>query len=98
MASMAEIEDRGITAADIESELLHWNENKGPVVITTLTIFYACAVAAVFLRLITRKLVVKIPWQIDDYAITVALASNKLSRDDVDISNFLAGFCIGPLY
>lgn len=78
MASLAEIEAKGITAAEIESELLHWNDNKGRLVITTLTIFSASAVAAVLLRLITRKFVVKIPWQIDDYAITVALASNNL--------------------
>lgn len=78
MAILAEIEARGITTADIGSELLHWNDDKGSLVITTTTIFSACEVAAVVLRLITRKLIVKIPWQIDDYAITVALASNEL--------------------
>lgn len=75
---MAKIEDIGITAAEIASEFLHWSDDKGPLIITTLTIFSTCAVAAVVLRLITRKLVIKIPWQIDDYAITLALASINL--------------------
>ena len=81
MASPGEIEASGIPPAEIESELLHWNDDKGPFVIAITTIFSACAVAAVILRLITRKLVVKIHWQIDDYAMTVALASNELGEN-----------------
>ena len=77
MASPAEIEASGITPAEIDSELFHLNDDKGPFVIAITTFFSACAVVAVVLRLITRKLIVNIPWQFDDYAIIAALASNE---------------------
>lgn len=73
MASLAVITNSGITPQEIEFELVHWNDDRGALVITITTIFIVCATIAVVLRLITRRAIIKIAWQLDDYAITLAL-------------------------
>lgn len=62
-----------LTPEDIKFQLTHWDEDRGPLVIAVSTTFIAFATIAVVLRLLTRKLILKISWQVDDYAITVAL-------------------------
>lgn len=58
---------------EIEYEFVHWNDDKGPSVIVVTTIFIVFALSAVVLRLITRKAIVRISWQVDDYAIVAAI-------------------------
>ncbi|CAD6594396.1 MAG: hypothetical protein ASARMPREDX12_008895 [Alectoria sarmentosa] len=59
--------------AEVEFELAHWKDDRGHLVITVTTIFIALAMTAVALRLITRRAIIKISWQVDDYAIIVAM-------------------------
>ena len=74
MATFAELAAaNGFTVADIQHQLTHWDENRGPLVIIVTTILVACASVAVILRLTTRKVIVKLAWQVDDYAILGAL-------------------------
>ena len=63
-----------IPPQEIDFELAHWDDNRGPLVIIVTTVFVAFAMMAVVLRLITRKAIIKISWQVDDYAIIVAMA------------------------
>lgn len=58
---------------EIEFELAHWNDDKGPLVIIVTTILVVFAMTVVVLRLITRKGIIRISWQVDDYAIIVAM-------------------------
>lgn len=62
-----------LSPSDLDFQLAHWNDDRGPLVITITTIFIVFAMTAVVLRLITRKAIIKISWQVDDYAITVAM-------------------------
>ena len=62
-----------ITLQELEFQLAHWNDDNGSLVITIATIFTICAIIAVFLRLVTRRAVIKIAWQLDDYAIIIAV-------------------------
>ena len=61
------------TPQEAHFELAHWNDDRGPSVIITTTVFVAFAMTTVVLRLITRKAITKISWQVDDYAIIVAM-------------------------
>ena len=62
-----------ITPQELEFQLAHWSDDNGSLVITITTIFIVCAIIAVVLRLVTRRVVIKIAWQLDDYAITIAM-------------------------
>ena len=71
-----------ITPQELEFQLAHWNDDNGSLVIMVTTIFTVCAIIAVLLRLVTRRAVIEIAWQLDDYAIIIALVlsvRNKLS-------------------
>lgn len=61
------------TPQEAHFELTHWNDDRGPSVIITTTVFVAFAMTTVVLRLITRKAITKISWQVDDYAIILAM-------------------------
>ena len=61
-----------ISPQEAHFELAHWNDDRAPSLIITTTILVAFAITTVVLRLITRKLITKISWQVDDYAIIVA--------------------------
>ena len=73
MATQPETGTSGITPQKLEFQLAHWNDDKGSLAIATTTIFTVCAIIAVVLRLITRRVIIKIAWQLDDYAITLAM-------------------------
>ena len=73
MATQPETGTSGITPQELEFQLTHWNDDKGSLVIAITTIFTVCAIIAVVLRLITIKVFIKIAWQLDDYAITLAM-------------------------
>ena len=76
-----------ITPQELEFQLAHWNDDNGSLVITITTIFIVCAIIAVVLRLVTRRVVIKIAWQLDDYAITIAMVlsvRNTLSYNFAD--------------
>lgn len=73
MASPAVIINSGVTFQEFEFELAHWNDDRGPFVIIITTIFTVCATIAVVLRLITRRAIIKLAWQLDDYAIILAM-------------------------
>ena len=62
-----------ISPQEARFQLAHWNDDRGPSLIITTTILVAFAMTTVVLRLITRKAVTKISWQMDDYAIIVAM-------------------------
>lgn len=72
MSSPAKIATAGITPEEIQRELLLWDDDKGRVVIIVTTLFTACAAIATVARLITRRAINKIAWQLDDYAIVLA--------------------------
>ena len=61
-----------ISPQEAHFELAHWNDDGAPSLIITTTILGTFAITTVVLRLITRKLITKISWQVDDYAIIVA--------------------------
>ena len=73
MATLAQFLASGLTIQDLQYELAHWSDDRGPLVITIGTIFIVCALTAVALRLYTRKRIVKVSWQGDDYAIVAAI-------------------------
>lgn len=73
MATQPQSGTGNFTPQELESELAHWNDDQGSLVITITTIFIVCAITAVLLRLITRRVIIKIAWQLDDYAITLAM-------------------------
>lgn len=62
-----------LTPEDVQFQIAHWDDDKGPLVTTITTIFMVFAMIAVVLRLVTRKVIIKISWQVDDYAIIVAM-------------------------
>ena len=62
-----------ISPQEAHFELAHWNDDGAPPLIITTTILVIFAMTTVVLRLITRKAITKIPWQVDDYAIIVAM-------------------------
>ena len=62
-----------ISPQEAHSELAHWNDDGAPSLIITTTILITFAMTTVVLRLITRKAITKISWQVDDYAIIVAM-------------------------
>ena len=62
-----------ITPQELEFQLDHWNDDNDSLVITITTIFTICAIIAVLLRLVTRRAVIKIALQLDDYAIIIAM-------------------------
>jgi hypothetical protein len=82
IASLAQATAAGFTLEEIKYQLAHSNDNRGPSVITVTTIFIACALIAVTLRLVTRKAIVKLSWQADDYAILVALVGSCRENKD----------------
>lgn len=64
MATLAEVAAaNGFTIEDVQYQVAHWNDNKGPLVIIVATILIVCASVAVILRLITIKAVIKMSWQ-----------------------------------
>ena len=72
MDATAAIAASGITPQEITRQLAHWNDDKGYTVVVVTTVFTIIAVITTTLRLATRKVVVKVPWQIDDYSILIA--------------------------
>jgi hypothetical protein len=97
MATLAETAAaNGFTIEDVQYRLAHWNDNKGLLVIIVATILIVCASVAVILRLITRKAVIKISWQIDDYVILVALVRIDWETD-VNAADAPADFCSGTV-
>ena len=79
MANPADVAAIGISPEEIENELSHWNDDRAPLVIIVTTFFTACAMIATVARLVTRRTIVKIPWQLDDYAIAIATVCKSLS-------------------
>jgi hypothetical protein len=74
MATLAELSAAsGFAIEDVQYQPAHWNENRGPLVITVTTIRITCASVAAILRLITRKAIIKVSWQVDDCAVLVAM-------------------------
>ncbi len=74
MASLEVIKNIRVTPQEIEYMLAHWDDDRGPLVVTITTILIVCATIGVVLRLITRRAIIKIAWQLDDYAIFLAMA------------------------
>ena len=72
-----------ITPQEAHFELAHWNDDRGPLVVITTTIFVAFAMTTVVLRLFTRKAITKISWQVDDYAIIVAMVRLFPNQDEL---------------
>ena len=62
-----------ISPQEAHFEVAHWNDDRAPWLIINTTILVAFAMTTVVLRLITRKAITKISWQVDDYAIIVAM-------------------------
>lgn len=98
MASLLQIAaDNGFTIEDVQYQLARWNENRGPLVITVTTIFTAFALVAVILRLITRKAIIKVSFQVDDYAILMATVGIHQETDS-KVVDALIDFCPGALH
>ena len=76
-----------IAPQELEFQLVQWNDDDGTLVITVTTIFTVCAIIAVLLRLVTRRAVIRIAWQLDDFAIIIAMVvsvGNRLSYNSAD--------------
>ena len=57
---------------EIETQSVHLNDDRGRVVIIVTSLFTLFAIITTLARLITRRAIVKVPWQPDDYAIAAA--------------------------
>lgn len=73
LPTLANMASGRLTIGGVREELAHWNDDRGPLVITVTMIFIGCVTIALLLGLITRKIIIKLPWLVDDYAILGAL-------------------------
>lgn len=62
-----------LTAENIAFERAHWEDDRGPLVAIVTTVFIGQSLLTVILRLVTRKVILKRSWQVDDYAIVLAM-------------------------
>ncbi|KAI4269350.1 MAG: hypothetical protein L6R38_007499 [Xanthoria sp. 2 TBL-2021] len=67
-----------ITPEEILDMTLHWNDDRSQQVIIITTVFTICATTATVARLVTRRVIAKIPTQLDDYAIIIATVTFAL--------------------
>ncbi len=89
-----------LTTEEEYYEIEHYYDDRGPLVITIMTIFVVFALITVVLRLVTRKVILKISWQLDDYAITVAMVGTFQEIVDkllIQLQISTIGFYIGAL-
>ena len=57
---------------EITYQTQHWEDNEGPTVIISTTVFFVLAFATVLLRFVARR-VQRIEWRVDDWVILIAL-------------------------
>lgn len=66
----------GFTPAEVQYQLTHPDETKGPIIMAAVGTFSALATISVMLRIWVRK-ANKNPFQADDYTIFIALVGIK---------------------
>ena len=62
-----------LTSEEMAFERAHWDDDRGPHVVAVTSVVIGLSMLTVILRLATRKTILKRSWQMDDYAIIIAM-------------------------